>query len=300
MADEAAQLIALWRARSRRHHARVPAAQPTTMIARDKMAWLWLRRRAGPSAREVEALQEAVLLRLEALARRVEALGAGHEQPQAEHDLRDERRALADLNGVDTDTTRRLRAECVRLGLAHTRFRRTPLDYYEWTLEARRAFLGAASTLQLCKTVLMVNSKMPGEAVDDPGNAKYYAVVVQYQRRLHNEKLIKLVRGLKNNAVSAKLFNFRLCPEERSGALSGFGHNAVTPVGMRVKLPLILSHRVLELDATRFDGGVFWLGGGEVDVKWQVPVRDFARVFQPIVGDVTYDEPERDPAAVIE
>lgn len=39
----------------------------------------------------------------------------------------------------------------------------------------------------------------------------------------------------------------RLCPEDVSDTLSGFGHNGVSPVGLATRLPIILSHRVTRL-----------------------------------------------------
>jgi hypothetical protein len=61
-----------------------------------------------------------------------------------------------DLRGVDSDVSKRLRSVCAEIGLLNAEFKRAPSDYYDWSLEQRRDFLGASSTSQLCKTIVMV------------------------------------------------------------------------------------------------------------------------------------------------
>ena len=39
----------------------------------------------------------------------------------------------------------------------------------------------------------------------------------------------------------------RLAPEDVSDTLSGYTHNAVTPVGSATQLPIILSHKIAAL-----------------------------------------------------
>jgi len=68
-----------------------------------------------------------------------------------------------------------------------------------------------------------------------------------------------------------------------SNELTGFEHNAVSPVGIRTRLPIILSHRIAQL---RPD--LFWLGAGEVDLKVGLSAADFIREYQPHVVDCTY------------
>lgn len=66
----------------------------------------------------------------------------------------------------------------------------------------------------------------------------------------------------KMQAVGRQFFNPRLVPEEVSDQLSGFAHNAVSPVGLATPIPIIMSDRVAALQPR-----VFWLGGGEPDLK---------------------------------
>ncbi|KAL6753122.1 YbaK/aminoacyl-tRNA synthetase-associated domain-containing protein [Haematococcus lacustris] len=117
----------------------------------------------------------------------------------------------------------------------------------------------------------------------NPANSRYYTVVVQYTARLNTEKLHSYLHKLNGGKVGKQFFNLRLAPEEVNDALSGYTHNAVTPVGMACSLPLILSHRIAELQP-----GVFFLGAGEVDLKVGLSVTQFMQAYKPMVADITY------------
>ena len=103
----------------------------------------------------------------------------------------------------------------------------------------------------LCKSVILENKAWNGEE-GDPCNSRYgvyfwdelcsyYLVIVQYVSKLDTELLRGLVRDLrpKEQQLSKKKFNFQLADEATSFELSGYSHNAVTPVGMRHPVPVI-------------------------------------------------------------
>ena len=71
--------------------------------------------------------------------------------------------------------------------------------------------------------------------------------------------------------------------------LTGFVHNAVSPVGMPTpEMPVVLSHRIQAVGGS--DGaGFMWFGGGEPDLKLGMPVAAFVRAYNPFVCDCTYD-----------
>ena len=71
--------------------------------------------------------------------------------------------------------------------------------------------------------------------------------------------------------------------------LTGFVHNAVSPVGMATpEMPIVLSHRIQALGVS--DGaGFMWFGGGEPDLKLGMPVAAFVLAYSPFVCDCTYD-----------
>jgi len=167
-----------------------------------------------------------------------------------------------------------------------------PDEYYKQTLEWRRDLLGAPHVDHLCKSVIMQNTKCKHTNYDDWLDSKYYLVIVQYTARLNNEKLVKLLRDAQAKAnrepIGKKNFNFRLCPADVSQQLTGFGHNAVSPIGTTHKLPVIMSDKVMAFAENDSNSNYIWLGGGEVNLKWRVGVKEFVRAFNPVVHDVTY------------
>lgn len=70
------------------------------------------------------------------------------------------------------------------------------------------------------------------------------------------------VRTLAEGKFGRQYFNMRLAPEDVNDALSGYSHNAVSPIGMAVRLPMVISHKIAELEPNSF-----FLGAGEVDLK---------------------------------
>ncbi|GLC41642.1 hypothetical protein PLESTB_000693600 [Pleodorina starrii] len=183
-------------------------------------------------------------------------------------------------------TQQRLEQELIDRCFSGFRFVRVPGDYYDQPLEFRRDCLGAASVQHLCKSIVMENTRAH-ESVsgwEDPANSKYYCVIVQYTARLHADKLRVAVQELSGRKFGRQYFNMRLAPEEVNDALTGYSHNAVSPIGMRERLPMLLSHRI-----ARLQPGEFWLGAGEVDLKVGMNVDEFIAAYQPFVIDCTYD-----------
>ncbi len=83
--------------------------------------------------------------------------------------------------------------------------------------------------------------------------------------------------------LSKNSFNFQLASEELSFELSGFGHNAISPYGMKVSnIPVIVCSRCLEVTPA-----LLYLGGGKVDVKVLVSVNDILRSLNAYVGLIT-------------
>lgn len=159
---------------------------------------------------------------------------------------------------------RRMQSVCADLKLCSAQLKAVPPHYYSLTYEQRRDLLDAPSTAHLCKTIILENtawdpglgeemSGVTGECY--PTNAQFYAVIVQYEAKLHADKVLRLVRSWTEGAPKSK-FNFQLCPERVSTDLTGYKHNAVAPVGGKTAIPLILSHRIAELQPC-----FMWLGG---------------------------------------
>ena len=176
-------------------------------------------------------------------------------------------------------TVDRLCAELNEKGVTAT-FIRAPKEYYDETLEFRRAVLGAPSVDCLCKSIVMENTRVDEDACqEDPNIIKYWLVIVQYAcPGAKKELLNKCVHSLQPS-LSKKKVNMRVVAEDLSMELSGFGKNAVSPVGMKTKMPILMAQAVADLEA-----GVFWLGGGEVDLKLGLKTADFIAAYEPVVA----------------
>ncbi len=58
---------------------------------------------------------------------------------------------------------------------------------------------------------------------------------------------------------------------------------AVSPIGMAAQLPIIMSHKITELDPD-----FFFVGGGEVDLKLGFTAKEFVAKYKPYVTDITF------------
>ncbi|CAI9095866.1 OLC1v1031895C2 [Oldenlandia corymbosa var. corymbosa] len=113
----------------------------------------------------------------------------------------------------DTSTTEgRLSAILRSKGVRDFSFKRVPSDYYDWTLEARRDVLGAASIHHICKSIVLVNNRAPAHVTDcsDRNNSKYYVAIVQYTARFNAEFVKNFLYELNNGQISKKKFNSEL------------------------------------------------------------------------------------------
>lgn len=92
--------------------------------------------------------------------------------------------------------------------------------------------------------------------------------------------MVEAVRALEgDSAASKKQYNIRMVSEEVSARLSGFEHNAVSPLGLATPMPFILSAPLSALP-----GDQLWLGGGEPDLKLRVQVAELVDVLPKATG----------------
>ncbi|KAK9984657.1 hypothetical protein SO802_034182 [Lithocarpus litseifolius] len=178
------------------------------------------------------------------------------------------------------DTESRLSSILRTNGVSDFSFKKVPADYYDWPFEARRDALGAASIDHLCKSIVLVNTQAPSNVIDcsDRNNSKYYVVVIQYTARFNAETVKNFLYLLNNSQIAKKKFNLRLAPEETSVKLTGFEHNAVTCIGMKTDIPVILDEAIVKLNPD-----FFWLGGGEVDLKLGIRTSEFIDFVKPFI-----------------
>ncbi|XP_010440145.1 PREDICTED: uncharacterized protein LOC104723467 [Camelina sativa] len=180
----------------------------------------------------------------------------------------------------ENETVARLSSILRSGGINDFCFKRVARDYYDWPLESRRDVLGASSVDHLCKSIVLVNTQASSDIVDcsDRNNSKYYVVVVQYTARFNAEAVKQFLYSLNEGKIPKKRFNLRLAPEETSIKLTGFEHNAVTCIGMKTNIPVILDEAIAKLKPD-----FFWLGGGEIDLKLGVRTSEFLEFVKPFI-----------------
>jgi hypothetical protein len=69
-----------------------------------------------------------------------------------------------------------------------------PEDYYSWSLEQRRQFLGAPSIECLTKTMIMENYMYREENASDPHYPRFVVVIVQYCRQISSQKVLNVMK----------------------------------------------------------------------------------------------------------
>jgi prolyl-tRNA editing enzyme YbaK/EbsC (Cys-tRNA(Pro) deacylase) len=85
--------------------------------------------------------------------------------------------------------------------------------------------------------------------------------------------------------LSKSKVKLRLAPPEVSARLTGYSHNAVSPVGLVDRtVPIVLSHHVAALQPD-----FVWLGGGEVDLKLGFNCQQFLHGYAVHAVDCTLD-----------
>ena len=82
----------------------------------------------------------------------------------------------------------------VDYGLQSLQMARAPSNYYTWSLEQRRAFLGAPTIHHLCKTIIMKNSEYNEEYKDDPYYPRFIMVIVQYSKKLISQNIAGIMK----------------------------------------------------------------------------------------------------------
>lgn len=171
----------------------------------------------------------------------------------------------------------RVRAAALAAGLLGAALYRVPPGYYSTPLAARARTLRCPAD-RLCKTLVLENVALPAAAAprtEDPlGRQRFIAVVLQYTTRLDVPALERALR-----AAHGAPGDLKLRAAERAPELTGFAHNAVSPLGSATPLPLVVTKPVAALPFV-------WLGGGAEDVKLRVCAGQLVRSSGAVVLDV--------------
>ena len=173
-------------------------------------------------------------------------------------------------------------------GFTKTLFTRCPDEYYSWPLEKRRGLLRGASLHHLTKSIVLQNTRHDGDDhPDDVLRSKFLCCVVPYTAKINSDALRDAVRKLHGErglqVPSARHFNYRLA--EDCIGVTGYEPNAVTPLGLKTRMPVVFAKQIAQLDPP-----TFWLGAGEVSLKWRVELDEFVSAFNPVVLDFAMSE----------
>ena len=77
---------------------------------------------------------------------------------------------------------------------------RAPQNYFDLSFQERVDFLKAPSTFNLCKTIIMQNTKHAEglssfpEAKNDPFYPKYVIVITQFEGKLNSQKILQIMK----------------------------------------------------------------------------------------------------------
>lgn len=158
---------------------------------------------------------------------------------------------------------------------------RVPPDYYSLSLPQRAKLLGSPVD-RLCKTLILENvlvaaASTPVEPLVAGWSTdrsllprlRYLAVVVPYIHKLDMEALARFLRA---SGTATEPPPVKLVHAENGDSLAGFPFNGVTVFGGKLPMPIVVCKVLLE-GPTPY----IWLGGGEVDLKLRVPVRQLIR-----------------------
>ena len=156
-------------------------------------------------------------------------------------------------------------------------------DYYDRSL-IQRADILRCDVNQLCKTIIFQNTLCEHNICSDITDSKYYCVIVQYCERVNAEKLRDFIHKLSpiEKRMPKNKLHFRLAEESCSRQLSGFVHNAVSPIGMTTPIPTIICKSCANVTPS-----FIWLGGGAVDVKLCISLSDLIYVTSAIIADIS-------------
>lgn len=107
-------------------------------------------------------------------------------------------------------------------------------------------------------------------------------VLLQYVDSFSSHDLVKFLKSLDKKEDKHNQYRFAYADEEKGLELSGFEHNGISPIAMKHPIPVVLSDRILKLDP-----GIFWLGGGNLNIKGRCNPTEFVEKTGCLVASIT-------------
>lgn len=183
---------------------------------------------------------------------------------------------------VASMTLKRVRDQCEKVNLTSACFVKVPARYYDLELEERRRIIGAPKVECLCKSLILENTECTTSDCSDPRNSRFFCIIIQYVASLSSQKVFKFVRSLSPGGSRSE-FHFRMADSETAFRLTGFEHNAISPIGMAagITMPIILAKGIADLSIDWI-----WVGGGQIDLKLGFKVSEFIEKLKPFIADI--------------
>ncbi|GKT32232.1 hypothetical protein ADUPG1_006427 [Aduncisulcus paluster] len=191
----------------------------------------------------------------------------------------------------------------IRDGFSSFRISQVPGNYYDTNIYQRAKAIDPLSPphiSSLCKSLIIQNyswrESIYAELSDDHKQyyEQFYLIVIPYVTTylpLNFLSFIKEAGAKVGLSIPSRAYHFNFAKEETSFKLCGYAHNAVTPVGSRTRLVMVLDKSIHEGAKT----GFFWLGGGDIDLKLGLSVKEFTKIYKPLITDVTELRETSDP-----
>uniref|UniRef100_A0A7S3JTU4 tRNA-binding domain-containing protein n=1 Tax=Aureoumbra lagunensis TaxID=44058 RepID=A0A7S3JTU4_9STRA len=198
---------------------------------------------------------------------------------------------VSELESRRTEASRRALSALKSACPSSWRRRWVPANYYSLSMKERSDILRVPIP-SMCKSMLLENKLWCGTSdyfpPDQPYNARYYLVIVQYAAAFSAMKLRSELA--QNSGVAKSKFNFRVTNADVCLGLTGYESGAVTPFGIREsRLPIVLAKACAEIPSE-----IIWMGGGHKQLKFGCDVPEFISHFKPLVLDVSDPRPDGD------
>lgn len=156
-------------------------------------------------------------------------------------------------------------------------------NYYNTELLCRVKQLRSHSVDNFFKSILVENTRCKHYEThpSDITKSRYFLIVLPYDGKFNAKTVANVIRSKHNNALSSKAFNIRMVTTDICYQLSGYVRNSVTPIGLKVSVPIIASSFIKTIQPP-----YMWLGGGHVNIKLRIDVDEFTRCCSPYYANI--------------
>jgi hypothetical protein len=227
-----------------------------------------------------------------------------------------------DYYNYNCDGINRARAAAERLCCYSAQWIWVPSNYYQLSLQQRAQLLGLSSTVHLCKSLLLETTGKKTKIItrnnhptmdtttrshDNNNNhnkwktKQFVLVILQYdstltvgslsvslQRQLEKQQQKQQDETKSSSSLLIYSDDWRLASAEDNARLTGYGHNAISPLGMIMESEVIvvISSEIVSFQTQNISPFVV-LGGGHEHVKLRISIHELCHATKAIVAPVS-------------